>query len=146
MNRLATWDPFKELNRITSMLSIPDQAELGKLEGSGWTPVVDISEDDEAYSIVAELPEVKKEDMKVTVEDGYLTISGERKFEHEEKDKKKKFHRVERSYGSYSRSFSLPDNVDASKVKAESKEGVLNVTIPKIEKGESSDSVEIEVE
>ena len=73
---------------------------------SEWTPLVDITEDDKEYLIKAELPEVKKEDVKLTVENGTLTITGERKFEKEEKGKK--YHRMERAYGSFMRSFTLP--------------------------------------
>ena len=72
---------------------------------SQWAPLVDIAEDDKEYLIKVELPEVKKEDVKVTVENGVLTITGERKFEKEEKGKK--YHRVERAYGSFMRSFTL---------------------------------------
>src|SRR5947208_13820267 len=86
-----------------------------------WTPLADITEDDKEYLIKAELPEMKKEDVKVTVENGVLTISGERKFEQEEK--KRKFHRVERGYGTFVRSFTLPDDADSNKVKAEFKNG-----------------------
>jgi HSP20 family protein len=92
---------------------------------------VDISEDDHEFLVKAELPEMKKEDVKVSVENGELTISGERKFEKEEKNKK--YHRVERSYGSFARSFTLPDNVNADKVTAEFKEGLLQVHLPKQE-------------
>ena len=97
-----------------------------------WAPLADITEDDKEYVIKAELPDVKKEEVKVTVENGTLTISGERKFEKEEK--KKKYHRVERSYGSFVRSFTLPDQADSSKVKAEFKNGMLTVRVPKNEK------------
>ena len=94
-------------------------------------PRVDIAETDKEFSIKAEIPEVKKEDVKVTVDNGVLTIRGERKQEKEEKDKK--FHRVERFYGSFMRSFTLPDNVDESKIEASFKDGMLNLTIPKTE-------------
>ncbi|OGW64469.1 MAG: heat-shock protein Hsp20 [Nitrospirae bacterium RIFCSPLOWO2_02_FULL_62_14] len=97
-----------------------------------WIPTVDIAETDAEYQIKAELPEVKKEDVKVTVEDGELTISGERR--HETEEKGKKYHRVERSYGSFVRSFTLPDHVDDAKVKAEYKDGVLHLHLPKSEK------------
>jgi len=97
-----------------------------------WMPVVDISESDGEYLIKAELPEVKKEDVKVTVEDGVLTIQGERRQEKEEKGKR--YHRVERSYGSFVRSFTLPESVDEGGVKAEYKDGVLNLHLPKSEK------------
>jgi HSP20 family protein len=97
-----------------------------------WAPSVDVSETDGEYQIKAEIPDVKKEDVKVTLEDGVLTIQGERKFEKEEKGKK--YHRVERSYGSFVRSFTLPDLVDEANVKAEFKDGVLNLKLPKSEK------------
>jgi len=95
-------------------------------------PTVDISESEGEYLIKAELPEVKKEDVKVTVENGVLTLQGERRQEKEEKGKK--FHRVERSYGSFIRSFTLPESVDESMVKAEYKDGVLNLHLPKSER------------
>ena len=94
--------------------------------------MADISEDENEYVIKAELPELKKEEVKVTVENGVLTISGERKFEKEEN--KKKYHRVERAYGRFVRSFALPEDADASKVKAEFKDGMLTVHLPKSEK------------
>jgi len=103
---------------------------------------VDIAEDDKEYVITAELPEIKKEGVKVTVESGVLTISGERKFEKEEKGKK--YHRIERAYGSFVRSFTVPDDADGSKVSAEFKEGVLRVHMPKSEKARPK-SVEIKV-
>jgi HSP20 family protein len=81
--------------------------------------------------IKAEIPEVKKEDVKVTVDNSILTIRGERKQEKEEKDKK--YHRIERYYGSFTRSFTLPDNVDESKIEASFKDGMLNLQIPKTE-------------
>jgi HSP20 family protein len=97
-----------------------------------WTPLADITEDDKEYVIKAELPELKKEDVKVTVENGVLTISGERRFEKEEK--KKKYHRVERGYGSFFRTFALPQDVDPDKLKANFKQGILEVHLPKNEK------------
>ena len=97
-----------------------------------WAPRVDIAETETEFVIKAEIPEVKKEDVKISVEDGALKISGERKQEKEEKDKK--FHRVERFYGSFMRSFILPDNIDESKIEATFKDGVLNVALPKTEK------------
>ncbi|MCC2667083.1 MAG: heat-shock protein, partial [Gammaproteobacteria bacterium] len=90
---------------------------------------------DHEYHIKAELPGIKKEDLKVTFENGLLTIKGERKQEKEEKDKK--FHRIERYYGSFARSFSIPDNVDETKLKAEFKEGLLNIYLPKTQKPKS---------
>ena len=97
-----------------------------------WAPLVDISEDEKEYLIKAELPEVKKDDVKVTAEEGTLTITGERKFEKDEKGKK--YHRVERSYGSFVRNFSLPDDASPAKVSATFKDGVLSVHLGKTEK------------
>src|SRR2546430_15737931 len=96
-----------------------------------WAPLADITEDDKEYIIKAELPDLKKEEVKVAVENGVLTISGERKFEKEEK--KRKYHRVERAYGTFMRSFTLPDDANASNVKAEFKDGILTVHLPKSE-------------
>lgn len=97
-----------------------------------WAPLVDIAEDDKEYLIKMELPEVQKEDVKVTVENGTLTISGERKAETEEKGRK--FHRLERYYGRFERNFSLPEDADSSNVKAEFKDGMLRVHLTKNEK------------
>ena len=137
---LTRWNPAQELsemqNRWASLFGrSPLQTPTGKEEAimlAEWAPVVDITEDEKEYLIKAELPEMKKEDVKVTVENGVLTISGERKFEKEEK--KKKYHRIERGYGTFVRSFTLPDDADASKVKAEFKNGLLTVHLPKSEK------------
>ena len=98
---------------------------------SEWAPSVDIVEDDHEYLIKAELPEVNKEDVKVTVENDVVTIRGERKFEKEEKNKK--YHRIERSYGSFERRFSIPDDAAPDKVTADFKEGLLEVHLGKCE-------------
>lgn len=136
---LVRWDPFRELeevsDRLNRMFARPaTRATNGKetMIVADWTPSVDISETDGEYQIKAEIPDVKKEDVKVTLEDGVLTIQGERK--HEKEEKGKKYHRIERSYGSFVRTFSLPDVIDEEKVKAEFKEGVLNLSLPKSEK------------
>lgn len=136
-----TWDPFQELNELQNRLSTlfgrtalrPANGEEG-ITVADWAPVVDISEDANEYLIKAELPGLKREEVKVTVEDGVLSISGERKVEKEEKNKK--FHRVERAYGSFVRSFSLPDGSDSTKVNAEFKDGVLNVRLAKSPKAQ----------
>lgn len=139
---LTKWDPLSELeamsshlNRIFGRAAVPGGAGHDMLKMADWTPSVDISETDKEFVIKAEIPGVKKEDVKVTIESGMLTIKGERKMEKEEKGKK--FHRVERSYGSFVRSFRIPDGVDESKVKAEFKDGVMNVALPKSEKAKS---------
>ncbi len=103
---------------------------------------MDITEDDKEYLIKAELPEVKKEDVKLTAHDDVLTITGERKYEKEEKGKK--YHRVERAYGSFERSFTLPEDADAGKIAAEFKDGVLKVHLPKSEKARPK-SIEVKI-
>jgi Molecular chaperone (small heat shock protein) len=95
-------------------------------------PLVDIAEDEKEYLLKVELPEVQKDDVKVTVESGTLTISGERKVEKEQKGRK--FHRVERFYGRFERNFSIPEDAEAGDVKAEFKDGVLRVHLAKSEK------------
>jgi HSP20 family protein len=150
MNALTRWDPFKEMEDVQSRLSkifglTPARAANGGKElmtVAEWAPSVDISEDGKEWLVKTDLPEVKKEDVKVAVEDGVLTITGERKFEKEEKDKK--YHRIERSYGSFYRSFTLPDGADGAKVAAEFKDGVLKVHLPKSEKA-TPKAVEVKV-
>jgi HSP20 family protein len=94
-----------------------------------WAPAVDVQETEKEYVIKADLPEVKKEDVKVEFEDGVLTVEGERRQEKEEKGKT--FHKIERGYGKFVRRFALPTGVDGTKVSAAFKEGVLNVHLPK---------------
>jgi HSP20 family protein len=119
------------LNRyLTTPLFRPYEKEALKL--AEWAPVVDIEETETEYLVKAELPEIQKQDVKVTVENGVLTIQGERKLEKEEKGKK--FHRVERSYGTFLRTFTVPEEVEASKVTAEFKDGILRIRLPKTEK------------
>lgn len=149
INTLARWEPLQELEDIQNHLStFFSRAPIRRGNGhqdlalADWSPMADISEDENEYIIKAELPELKKEDVKVTVENGVLTISGERNFEKEEK--KKKYHRVERAYGRFVRSFALPDNADASKVRADFKDGVLTVHLPKSEKAKSK-QIEVKV-
>ncbi|TAJ26845.1 MAG: Hsp20/alpha crystallin family protein [Nitrospirae bacterium] len=144
------WDPFKELEDMQRRLStvfgrLPVRKEGGKDEAmtvAEWAPLVDIVEDEKEYLIKAELPEVKKEDVKVTVQDEVLTITGERKYEKEEKGKK--YHRVERAYGSFERSFTLPEDADGAKVNAEFKDGILKVHVAKSEKVKPK-SIEVKV-
>jgi HSP20 family protein len=140
MNALTQWNPFQEMDDLQSRFAklfglTPARAGNGGQElmtVARWAPSVDIIEDEKEWLVKAELPEVKKEDVKVSVEDGVLTITGERKLEKEEKNKK--YHRIERSYGNFLRSFTLPDGADGSKVNAEFKDGVLKVHLPKGEK------------
>lgn len=135
-NTLATWDPFHELDNLRGlarMLAPRSGNGDHSLASSSWAPAVDIVEDDKEYVIKADLPEVDKEDVNVTFENGMLTLSGERHFEKSDEDESKKYHRVERSYGHYSRSFRLPELVDAEGLTAEFQNGVLTVHLPKRE-------------
>jgi HSP20 family protein len=137
MNALSKWNPFRELddlqNRITGLLGRsmlkPETAFREPVVASEWSPLVDITEDEKEFLVKVELPEVKREDIKVTVENGVLAITGERKFEKEEKTRK--YHRVERSYGSFLRSFALPEETESDKVNAEFKDGVLLIHLMK---------------
>jgi HSP20 family protein len=108
-----------------------------------WTPRVDIEESETEYVIKAELPEVRKEDVKVAVNQGVLTIQGERKMEREERNKK--YHRVERAYGSFARSFTLPDDVQEDNIKARHKEGMLYLHLAKSESAKPK-AVEIKID
>ena len=140
---LTKWEPFGELNRELGdfrnrMMSLLHRGNGGEWraieEGSefaDWLPAVDVSEDDNEYLIKADLPEVSKDQVKVSMDDGRLTIQGERK--HEEETKKKKYHRIERSYGRYTRSFRIPEDVEPDKIDAQFKAGVLTVHLPKSE-------------
>jgi len=136
MNTLITWNQLREMeeaqNRVTRFLGgFPTRrgiAETHSLVVADWSPEVDISQDEHEYLLKADLPEIKKDDLRVTVEDGILCVSGERKSEKE--DPKRKFHRVERSYGSFRRSFTLPEDTDSKKVTAEFRDGVLKVHLP----------------
>jgi HSP20 family protein len=109
---------------------------------SEWAPLVDIIADEKEYLVKVEIPEIKKEDVKVSVDEGVLTIRGERSLDKEEKSKK--YHRVERAYGSFERSFTLPEDADSAKVTAELKDGVLRVHLPKTERAKPK-SVEVKV-
>jgi len=133
---ITTWDPFRELgqiqNRIANLLTSSETGSRLTPPEADWAPAVDIAEDDHSYTITADLPDVKKEDVSVKVEEGILILSGKRETEIEEEDKEKKYHRVERSYGSYLRRFELPDTVDAEAVAAKFREGVLTISLPKV--------------
>ena len=136
---MTRWNPFKELEEMEKRLSTymgrsTVQPEAGKeaMTVAEWSPLVDITEDDKEYLIKADLPEVKKEDVKLTVQDDVMSISGERKYEKEEKGKT--FHRMERRSGMFRRVFELPAEVVEDKVDARFAEGVLKITLPKAEK------------
>ena len=128
---IVRWEPARELasmeiDRLNRMFSDLYGEAFGR---SAWVPPVDIFETDEHEVVLkAELPDMKREDIQVVFENNTLTLKGERKFEDE--IKQEQFHRVERAYGTFSRSFSLPSTVDASKIGAEYRNGVLTVTLP----------------
>ena len=150
MSNLTRWNPLNELedlmnryNRIFGLTRAGDREVSDLFSRSDWAPAVDIKETDDTYLIEAELPGLSKEDVKVTVDDGVLTIQGERKQEEESSDKK--IHRVERFYGSFMRRFSLPDNVDEGSVKARFKDGVLTLSVKKAEPKEPK-AIEVQVE
>lgn len=143
---IKRWEPFGDFDDLFNRLLPAAMSRFPRFEQGmkvDWSPSADISENETEYVIHAELPAVKKEDIKVKVADGVLTLEGERRKEKEEKGEK--MHRVERFYGSFSRSFALPDNADAASIKAESKDGLLTIKIPKI-KSTPPKSVDIKVE
>jgi HSP20 family protein len=147
MSTLTKWNPFREMeaiqNRFNTLFGRP-------LSGGGeetmnvmdWSPLVDVAEDDKEYTITAELPDIKKEDVKVTVEDGALHISGERRFEKEQNGRK--YHRIERAYGIFDRVFMLPEGARSDEIQAKFHDGLLEVHLPKTEKVKPK-TLEVEV-
>ena len=131
---LDKWEPFRDMLNLRA-----DMDRLFKTFFTGfgeehegiWAPVIDIEEDKDNILVKAEIPGLKKDEIKVTVRDNMLSISGERRQDQEVKDRV--FHRIERSYGKFSRRISLPVAVDADKIKANYKDGILHITLPKPE-------------
>lgn len=139
---LLTAEPFQQmLNRFFEETFRPLLGEE-PVSLAAWIPSCDIYETENEIVVKAEVPGIKKENLKVSVHDNVLTLSGERKFE--EEVKKENFLRVERGYGSFTRSFTLPPNIDSSKINAEFKDGVLELKLPKAEESKQK-SVEIKV-
>jgi HSP20 family protein len=137
LNKVTTWNSLREMDEAQNRLNriflggFPNRigsGEIHSLAVADWSPEVDISEDDQGYLLKADLPEMKKDDVRVTVEEGILSVSGERKTEKE--DHKKKFHRIELSFGTFRRSFTLPEDADSTKVTVDLRDGVLRVHIP----------------
>ncbi len=150
MSNLTRWNPVSEFedlmnryNRMFGMTRSGDREGKDLFSRSDWAPAVDIKETAEAFTIDAELPGMSKDDVKVTVHDGVLTIEGERK--HEEESGDKKHHRVERFYGSFMRRFTLPENVDENSVKASFKDGLLTLTLQKAEPKEPK-AIQVDVQ
>ncbi|MBF0187737.1 MAG: Hsp20/alpha crystallin family protein [Magnetococcales bacterium] len=143
---IITYDPFRsvrglqqEINRLFDMDFDTNQTR-GMV--SEWDLRVDVREDEEGYHLTADLPGMNQEDIHVHVENGRLTLSGERRFEHEEK--KDDYRRVERAYGRFSRSFQIPTATDATKIEASYRNGVLEVTLPKAEQAKPR-AIEVKV-
>ena len=137
---IVRWEPFRDLQAVQDRLNrvfddafrgVPRGGDDEWALGGSWAPSVDIFEHEGNLVLKAELPGVDPKDVDVRVENNVLTLRGERKFETEVK--KEKYHRVERAYGTFSRSFTLPNVVDTEKIKAEYKDGVLQVTLPQRE-------------
>ena len=123
MTTISRWDPFAEMNRLHDQL-------FGRVaREEGFKPAIDIHEDEDAYSVDVEVPGLKPEDIHVDVEKNILTVRGERRLSRE--DKKDGYRRVERFYGSFTRSFTLPETVDAEAIEAKTADGVLTLKLPK---------------
>lgn len=153
---LVRWNPSRELaafptdilnmqrevNKMFNSFFRGDTQDDGSLIPSVWTPAVDVAEHENQYIVKVELPGVTKDDVKITMQQNVLTIRGEKKQETETKDSN--FHRVERSYGSFQRSFSLPTHVKNEKIEASYKDGILTVTLPKAEEAKPK-QIEVKV-
>ncbi len=132
--RVIHWEPFRDLDDIFDRFFADTVRRQARPAGQAnptydWAPVADVTETDTEYLIKAELPEVRKEDLSLTVQDGVLTLSGERK--QEKAADGEKVHRIERFYGTFARRFSLPENVDEQAIRAESRDGVVLIHLPK---------------
>ncbi len=128
---LIRWNPYREMDRFFNTLYGAENENINTC----WTPAVDIYEADENFVITAALPGLAQSDITVNVENNVLTISGERHLENSET--KDKYSRVEQMYGSFSRSFTLPNTVDVEKIEATMAKGVLKVTLPKSEQSKA---------
>jgi HSP20 family protein len=140
---MIRWNPFSEMDDLFKSYSramARNPSQEGVLS-TDWNPSVDITEDETEFLIKAELPEVKKEDINIDVDNGVITLSGERKSE--KRDEKE--HRIERFFGRFSRSFTLPDNIDESAIKAENSEGMLYLHLPKSAE-EKTRKIKVEVQ
>lgn len=137
MNYLTRHDPYRSLDSLQERLNQIFGGGLGRRDREeemslgSWMPPVDIEEDKERIVLTAELPGMKENDIDIQMEGGVLTIRGERKFENEKEGKN--YHRVERSYGQFVRSFTLPNNVDRENIKADFRDGLLHIVLPKRE-------------
>lgn len=132
---LVRWRPFRDLMNVQCEFDRMFDEFFGRslnvIDGGLWSPAVDVSEDNDNVYVAVEVPGMTKDSVKITLQDNLLTIQGEKKQETEQKGKN--YHRMERSYGSFTRSFSLPTTIQADKIKASYKDGLLNITLPKAE-------------
>jgi HSP20 family protein len=140
MTTMMRWDPFQDLRsaqdemaQMSPMLAhaLGLHTQQGSATATAWAPALDISERKDAYLVTVELPGLKPEDLDITMEDGLLTIQGERQFTQESSEQQ--FHRVERRYGAFRRSITLPAHVTAEGIQASFEDGVLQVLVPKME-------------
>jgi HSP20 family protein len=132
--RVIKWEPFRDVDDMFERVFADTMRRWPRTSNDerrvyDWAPAADVSETDGEYIIKAELPEVRKDDLNITVQEGVLTLAGERK--EEKREDNEKVHRIERFHGSFSRRFTLPDDADEQGIKAESKDGVLVIHIPK---------------
>jgi HSP20 family protein len=141
MTTMMRWDPFQDLRSaqdemaqmspmLARALGLPAQQQ-GSATATAWAPALDISERKDAYLVTVELPGLKPEDLDITMEDGLLTIQGERHFTQESSEQQ--YHRVERRYGAFRRSITLPAHVTAEGIQASVEDGVLQILVPKAE-------------
>lgn len=133
---IVRWEPFRDLITLQDRMNRMFDERFGRVQAGdinmvtgAWSPAVDIYETDHDIIVKAELPEMKEKDIDIRLENDTLTLKGERKFEKETREEN--YHRVERAYGAFSRSFTLPTSVDQDKISAEYKDGVLKITLPK---------------
>jgi HSP20 family protein len=140
MTTMMRWDPFQDLRsaqdemaQMSPMLAhaLGLHTQQGSATATAWAPALDISERKDAYLVSVELPGLKPEDLDITMEDGLLTIQGERQFTHDSSEQQ--FHRVERRYGAFRRSITLPAHVTAEGIQASFEDGVLQILVPKME-------------
>ena len=142
MTTMMRWDPFQDLRSaqdemaqmspmLAHALGLHAQQGNGRATTTAWAPALDISERKDAYLVTVELPGLKPEDLDITMEDGLLTIQGERQFTHDSSEQQ--FHRVERRYGAFRRSITLPAHVMAEGIQASFEDGVLQILVPKAE-------------
>ena len=132
--RVIKWEPFRDIDDAFDRFFAETvrrwpQAGGERRTTQEWAPAADVSETDAEYLIKADLPDVRKEDVSITVQDGVLTLSGERR--QEKREETEKLHRIERVYGSFARRFALPENADEQGIRAESRDGVILIHIPK---------------